>query len=282
MADETQLKDFDSIFSLSGKVAVVTGGSRGLGLHAASGFLQAGASRVYISSRKASACDTAVATLNALPNLRPGARAISIPADLSQASEVERLVREVRKTTEHVDVLLANAGATWAEKFDAHSDAAFAKVMDLNVKSVFNTVRLFAPLLEKEASVEEPARVIVTASVAGLSVDALGGKITTFGYSVSKAAVIHLTKILAVELGPRHILCNAIAPGLFPSKMANGLIGLLGGEEEVAGNSVNGRIGRAEDIAAAVVYLSSRAGSHVNGAVLTIDGGNYLVRSSKL
>jgi len=134
------------------------------------------------------------------------------------------------KTTDHVDILFANAGATWGEAFDTHPDSAFAKVMDLNVKSVFNTIRLwvlpvralekvvlirwysFAPLLQKKGTIEDPSRVIITASVAGIGIGALG-KNATFGYSTSKAAVIHLTKNLAVELGPRHILVNAIAPG---------------------------------------------------------------------
>lgn len=161
---QTQLKDFKNIFSLEGKVAVVTGGSRGLGLHAASGFvpspssqllrsmssilntsslLQAGCSKVYITSRKAAACEQACAALNALPNKRPGAVAISVPADSAKVSDVEGLVKEVSKTTDHVDILFANAGATWGEKFDTHPDSAFAKVMDLNVKSVFNTIRLY-------------------------------------------------------------------------------------------------------------------------------------------
>ena len=156
---ETDLHDFSNIFSLKGKVVVVTGGSRGLGLHAASGythaylnskeqlltfdrFLQAGASKVYITSRKAAACDAAVKALNALPNLAPGAKAISVPADSAKIEGVEHLVKEVAKTTDHVDILFANAGATWGEKFDTHPDGAFAKVMDLNVKSVFNTIRL--------------------------------------------------------------------------------------------------------------------------------------------
>jgi len=196
---QTQLSDFQNIFSLEGKVAVVTGGSRGLGLHAASGyltpslnpsphappsklpvsqskpipqptphppfhfplipplpspspkrkltpptpsFLQAGCSKVYITSRKASACDEACAALNALPNKRAGATAIAVPADSAKFAEIEKLVAEVGKSTEHVDILFANAGATWGEKFDTHPDSAFAKVMDLNVKSVFNTIRL--------------------------------------------------------------------------------------------------------------------------------------------
>jgi len=161
---QTELKDFPNIFSLEGKVVVVTGGSRGLGLHAASGFvilsschfslrfrfladhatsfLQAGCSKVYITSRKKAACDSACEALNALPNKRPGAQAISVPADSAKISDIEGLVKEVSKTTDHVDILFANAGATWGEKFDTHPDDAFAKVMDLNVKSVFNTIRL--------------------------------------------------------------------------------------------------------------------------------------------
>ncbi|KAL8720452.1 MAG: hypothetical protein Q9225_002677 [Loekoesia sp. 1 TL-2023] len=269
---QTELKDFRNIFSLDGKVAVVTGGSRGLGLHAASGLLQAGCSKVYITSRKAAACDSASAALNALPNKRPGAKAISVPADSAKIADVEALVKEVQKTTDHVDILFANAGATWGEKFDTHPDSAFAKVMDLNVKSVFNTIRLFAPLLQKNASREDPSRVIVTASVAGLGIGHLGDH-ATFGYSASKAAVIHLTRNLAVELGPRNILCNSIAPGYFPSKMASGLMAIQGGEAEMAKNNPNGRLGRPEDIAAAVVYLASRASSHVNGGNIVLDGG---------
>ncbi|KAI9810084.1 MAG: hypothetical protein M1827_006695 [Pycnora praestabilis] len=275
---ETQLKDFKSIFSLEGKVVVVTGGSRGLGLNAASGFLQAGASKVYITSRKAKACQEACDALNALPNIRKGAKAIPVPADSAKVEEVERLVAEVGKTTDHVDILFANAGATWGEKFDTHPDSAFAKVMDLNVKSVFNTIRLFAPLLQKRASIEDPSRVIVTASVAGIGIGNTGDN-ATFGYSASKAAVIHLTKNLAVELGPRHILCNAIAPGFFPTRMANGLMEKLGGQEAMAAAVPDRRLGMAEDIAGTVIYLASRAAGHVNGAVITIDGGSVLKQS---
>ncbi|KAL8688874.1 MAG: hypothetical protein Q9224_004778, partial [Gallowayella concinna] len=182
---QTELKDFTNIFSLEGKVAVVTGGSRGLGLHAASGLLQAGCAKVYITSRKAAACESACAALNALPNKKPGAQAISVPADSASISGIEVLLKEVSKTTDHVDILFANAGATWGEKFDTHPDSAFAKVMDLNVKSVFNTIRLFAPLLQKNATQEDPSRVIVTASIAGIGVGTLGEQ-ATFGYSTSK------------------------------------------------------------------------------------------------
>jgi len=276
MANEAQsqvkLQDFPSIFSLEGKVAVVTGGSRGLGLHAASGLLQAGCSKVYITSRKAAACDSACEALNALPNKRPGARAISVPADSSKASEIEKLVAEVGRTTDHVDILFANAGATWGESFETHPDSAFGKVMDLNVKSVFITVQKFSPLLEKNATLESPSRIIITASIAGLGIGTLG-KQATYGYSASKAAAIHLARNLAVELGPRHVLVNSIAPGFFPSKMASGLMELSGGQAAIAKLNPDGRLGRPEDIAGPVVFLASRAASHITGATLVIDGG---------
>ncbi|KIW30807.1 uncharacterized protein PV07_02507 [Cladophialophora immunda] len=274
---DVELQDFGSIFSLEGKVAVVSGGSRGLGLNVASGFMQAGCSKVYITSRKAKACEEAVAALNALPNKRPGAVAISVPADSSKISEIERLAAEVAKTTDHVDILFANAGASWGAPFETHPENAFSKVMDLNVKSVFYTVQKFAPLLQKRASTENPSRVIVTASVAGIGVGSLGEN-ATFSYSASKAAVIHLAKNLAVELGPRGIITNAVAPGFYPTKMASGLMELQGGQAALAAEVPNKRLGRPEDIAGLVVFLSSRASSHINGAVITTDGGAVLSR----
>ncbi|KAK4104786.1 NAD(P)-binding protein [Parathielavia hyrcaniae] len=269
---EAQLHDFPSLFSLEGKVAVVTGGSRGLGLSAASALLQAGASKVFISSRKAAACEAACKALNALPNLRPGAQAISVPADGATLEGVRQLVAQVSARTGHVDILLANAGATWGEQFDTHPDSAFAKVMDLNVRGVFNLVREFAPLLQRRASAEDPSRVVITSSVAGLGVGTLGSQ-GTYGYSASKAAVLHLGRNLALELGPRGITVNSICPGFFPSKMSNGLLSLAGGAEKLAKANPMRRLGRGEDIAGVVVYLTSRAGAHVNGAAIEIDGG---------
>ncbi|KAK0635709.1 hypothetical protein B0T17DRAFT_482832 [Bombardia bombarda] len=267
---DTHISDFPSLFSLKGKVAVVTGGSRGLGLSAASALLQAGASKVFISSRKASACESACKTLNALPGI--GGRAISVPADSATLAGVQHLVAEVAKHTAHVDVVLANAGATWGERFDTHPDAAFAKVMDLNVRGVFNVIREFAPMLEKRASVADPSRVIITASVAGLGIGTIG-KQGTYGYSASKAAVIHLGRNLAVELGPRHITVNSICPGFFPTKMTHGLLEISGGQDEIASANPMKRLGKPDDIAGVVLYLASRAGAHVNGAAIEIDGG---------
>ncbi|KAF2157604.1 NAD(P)-binding protein [Myriangium duriaei CBS 260.36] len=280
---DVKLTDFGSIFALPGKVAVVTGGSRGLGLHAASGeelthssLLQAGCSKIFITSRKAKACEEACAALNALPGIK--GTAISVPADLSKPGETERLVAEVSKHTDHVDILFANAGATWGAPFDKHPESAFAKVMQLNVQSVFVCVQKFAPLLQKRGSLEDPSRVIVTASIAGIGVGSLGEH-ATFGYSASKAAALHLTRNLAVELGPRGILVNSIAPGFFPSKMANGLMEMTGGTKAMAEANPNKRLGKPEDIAGTVVYLCSRASSHLNGANITIDGGNVHARS---
>ncbi|TKX19333.1 hypothetical protein C1H76_8519 [Elsinoe australis] len=273
---DVQLESFNSIFSLNGKVAVITGGSRGLGLHAASGILQAGAALVFITSRKAKACEEACAALNKLSGIK--GKAISVPADLAKQGETERLVAEVSKHTDHVDILFANAGATWGAPFDKHPESAFEKVMHLNVQSVFVSIQKFAPLLQKKATLEDPSRVIVTASIAGMGIGSLGENATP-GYSASKAAAIHLTRNLAVELGPRGILVNSIAPGFFPTKMANGLMELSGGTAALADANPNKRLGKPEDIAGTVVFLCSRASGHLNGANIAIDGGSVWARS---
>ncbi|ETN46816.1 uncharacterized protein HMPREF1541_01005 [Cyphellophora europaea CBS 101466] len=270
---DVKLHDFQNIFRLDGKVAVVTGGSRGLGLHVASGFLQAGAAKVYITSRKADACASAVKALNALPNIK--GKAISIPADASKISEIQRLVAEVSKDTDKVDILFANAGATWGSPFEQTPENSFSKVLDLNVKSVFYTAQKFAPLLEKAGKIGDPSRIIITASVAGLGVGTLGNN-ATFSYSASKAAAISLTKNLAVELGPKGITTNACAPGFYPSKMASGLLELEGGAEKMAAEIPDRRLGEPEDIAGLVVFMASRAAKHLNGVTITTDGGGIL------
>lgn len=200
-----------------------------------------------------------------------------MPADSSTIEGVQALLDGVKQHTDHVDILLANAGATWGESFDTHPDSAFAKVLDLNVRAVFNTIRLFAPLLQRRAAVDDPSRVLITASVAGLGVGTLG-KQATFGYAASKAGVLHLGRNLALELGPRHITVNSICPGFFPTKMSAGLLEISGGVDKHAKSNPMQRLGKPEDIAGIVVYLCSRAGSHVNAEAIAVDGGAMWAR----
>jgi NAD(P)-dependent dehydrogenase (short-subunit alcohol dehydrogenase family) len=255
----------NDLFELSGSTAVVTGGSRGIGLMAARGLLQAGA-RVVISSRKADACQAACAELAQFGEVS------AVPADLSAESECTRLAEEVGGRHGEINILVNNAGATWGAPIEEFPAAAWDKVVDLNLKSPFYLIRAFLPQLEKAARDGNPARVINIGSIDGINVPG----IPTYAYSSSKAGLHHLTRVLAVELGPRHITCNAIAPGPFPSKMAAKLLEERG--EEVTARAPLGRIGEPDDIAGAIVYLAARAGRYVTGVVLPVDGGINLIR----
>jgi NAD(P)-dependent dehydrogenase (short-subunit alcohol dehydrogenase family) len=248
------------LFDLTGKVAVVTGGTRGIGLMVARGLLQAGV-RVYISSRKAQAGEAAVAELAQF------GKVVSIPADLSTEAECVRLAAEVGAREDQLHILVNNAGATWGEPLETFPESAWDKVLDLNLKSPFFLTRAFLPLLQEAGTHDDPARVVNIGSIDGLHVPPMN----TYSYSSSKAALHHLTRVLARELGPRHITVNAVAPGPFESKMMAATLDAFG--KEIAARSPLGRIGRPDDMAGAVVFLSSRAGSYVTGSVLAVDGG---------
>ncbi len=245
------------LFDLTGKKALVTGGTRGIGLMIARGLLDAGAS-VTISSRDAQACETARAELAAHGDVA------AVPADLSTEAECLRLAAAVEGP---LHVLVNNAGATWGAPLMEFPEAAWDKVLDLNLKSPFFLTRALLSQLDLAASDDDPARVINIGSIDGLRVSAL----STYSYSASKAALHMLTKVLAKELGPRRITVNAIAPGPFESKMMAATLGAFGAE--IAASSPLGRIGRPDDMAGATVFLASRAGSYVTGAILPVDGG---------
>ena len=248
------------LFSIAGKVALVTGGSRGIGLMIARGFVEAGA-KVYISSRKKEVCDKVAAELS------QHGTCLSLPADLSTEAEANRLAAEFAARESALDILVNNAGANWGAPLAEFPDSAWDKILALNVKGVFHLTRALLPQLEKAAKPGDPARVINIGSIDGLKVPLLD----TFAYSASKAAVHHLTRVLAMQLASRSIAVNAIAPGPFESKMMAETLSRF--RDAIVGSCPLGRIGEPEDMAGAAIYLASRAGAYVTGTVLVVDGG---------
>jgi NAD(P)-dependent dehydrogenase (short-subunit alcohol dehydrogenase family) len=246
------------LFDLDGKVAVVTGGSRGVGAMVTRGLLQAGAS-VYVSSRKPDQ--------EAVRELAEFGRIDSIVADLSTEEECLRLAGEIAGREQRVHILVNNSGAVWGAPLEEFPASAWDKVLDINLKAPFFLTRAMLSLLEAAATLDDPARVINIGSIDGLRVPEL----PNFSYSASKAGVHQLTRVLAHWLGPRHITVNAIAPGPFPSKMMAATLESYGAE--IMGSSPLGRIGRADDMAGTAVYLASRAAAYVTGAVIPVDGG---------
>jgi len=247
------------LFSVAGKTVLVTGGSRGIGRMIAGGFVDAGA-KVYVSSRKAEACDATAAELSAR-----GA-CLSLPADLSTEAGCRALAQQLADRETQLHVLVNNAGNTWGAPFEEFDDAAWDRVLSLNVKGVFHTTKFLTPLLRAGSEEDDPARVINIGSIDGLRVPIL----ETYSYSASKAAVHMLTRSLARKLAP-HITVNAIAPGPFESKMMAATLDAFG--EQIAAGAPLKRIGRPDDMAGAAIYLASRAGAYLTGAIIPVDGG---------
>lgn len=225
----------------------------------AGGFVDAGAT-VYVSSRSAEACDEVAAELS-----ETGV-CVSVPADLSTESGCRTLADEMTRRADRLDVLVNNAGNTWGAPLEEFGDAAWDRVLSLNVKGVFHTTKFLLPLLEAAAGEDDPARVINIGSIDGIQVPFL----ETYSYSASKAAVHQLTRHLAKKLAPR-ITVNAIAPGPFQSKMMAATLDAFG--EQIAAAAPMKRIGRPDDMAGAAIYLASRAGAYLTGVILPVDGG---------
>jgi len=253
------------LFGLGGKVALVTGGATGIGRMVATGFVQAGA-RVLIASRKGADCEHVAAEINALG---ASGTAEGFAGDVSTEEGVAALARAVGERVDKLDILINNAGTSWGAQFEDFPYKAWARVMDVNVTGLFELTKLLAPKLEAAGSMGNPARVINLGSIMGDAPLADGA----YSYSASKAAVHHLTKILANEFSSRQITVNAFAPGPFQSKMT--AFATTSDEQVniVSAGVPLGRIGTPEDVAGAAIYLCSRAGSYITGAILPIDGG---------
>lgn len=248
------------LFDLTGKVAVVTGGTRGIGMMMARGLLSAGAT-VYVSSRKPEAGEAAVKELSQHGTVH------SLPADVSTEEACVRLAQQVGEREEQLDILVNNAGAVWGAPIEDFPAIGWDKVVDLDLKAPFYLTRAFLPMLEKAGTADDPSRVINVGSIDGLRVP----DVKNFSYSASKAGLHHLTRVLAKELGPRHITVNAVAPGPFPTKMMEATLQEMG--DDVIASTPLGRVGRDDDMAGVAVFLAARAGSYLTGAIIPVDGG---------
>jgi NAD(P)-dependent dehydrogenase (short-subunit alcohol dehydrogenase family) len=256
----------DDLFRLDGKVAVVTGGGRGIGAMIARGLLEAGA-KVYLCARKEDQLNAVVEELSA------SGPVAAIPADLGTTEGVQALASALAERESAINALFNNAGVAWGASFEEFPESGFDRVFAVNVKGVFMLTRALVPLLKAGATSDDPARVINTGSIDGIRPPARGRD--NFSYSASKAAVHMLTQHLAGELAP-DILVNAIAPGLFESRMTKEL--LRPGADAVGSSMPLGRIGKPDDMAGIAVFLASRASTFITGAVIPVDGGVSVLR----
>ena len=250
------------LFSVEGKSVLVTGGSRGIGLMIAQGFVEGGA-QVIISSRKAEVCEAVAAQLSTTGKCEP------IAADLSTTEGADGLAAAVLARTPRVDVLVNNAGATWGAPLEVYPESAFDQLWAVNVKAIFRLTTALLPGLRAAASADDPARVINIGSIDGIRVPWM----EVYAYSATKAAVHMLTRSLAHQLAPEHITVNAIAPGPFESKMMAFALDDPTTRTTIERQVPLGRIGRPDDMAGAAIYLASRAGAYLTGAVIPVDGG---------
>ncbi len=251
--------NLNSLFTLEGRTALVTGGSRGIGHMIVEGYLAAGIKRIYISARKVDQIEATVAQFGA-------DKIIGIPADLSQVSECERLAAEIAAREDTLDILVNNAGAAWGAEFGTVTDAQWDRVMDLNVKGLFFLTQALHPLMRAAATFDRPAKVINIASIDGLRINPW----QTYAYQASKAAVVHLTRRLAAELVKDNILVTGIAPGAFQSDMNKAA---RDHADAVGKNIPFPRVGTAEDMAGLAIFLAARAGDYIVGDTIACDGG---------
>ncbi len=253
---------FKDLFSLKGRVALVTGGSRGIGRMIAAGFLSHGAAKVYITARKAGPCEATAKELTA----EYGGECIALPIDISAMAGIDMLADEIKKREPKLDILVNNAGAAWGADFDEFPESGWDKVMNLNLKTPFFLTKALAPPLRAAATAEKPAKVINIASIDGIAVNPQ----ETYSYHASKSGLIHLTKRMAIRLVQDNIIVTAIAPGAFASDMNRDA---RDHGDALSRHIPSGRIGTAEDMAGAAIYLASRAGDYVVGSTLIVDGG---------
>lgn len=249
-----------SLFDITGKTALVTGGSRGIGLMIARGFVEAGV-KTYISSRKAEACERAAKELSKIGECIPLAH------DLASTAEVHKLADEVKARETKLHILVNNAGAAWAEPIDKFSEAGWDKVIDLNLKAVFTLTQALLPVLRAAGTADDPARVVNIGSIDGF----LSPTLESYSYSASKAGCHHLTQHLAKHLAASHINVNAIAPGPFDTKMLAPVLAVR--RKELEASVPRHRIGNDDDMIGAAIFFCARASSYVTGAVLPVDGG---------
>ncbi|MEO0866074.1 MAG: SDR family NAD(P)-dependent oxidoreductase [Pseudomonadota bacterium] len=266
--------DPKTLFSLDGKVVLVTGGATGIGRMAATGLMMAGA-RVLIASRKADACEAVASELNAMD--APGS-AEGFGADLSTEEGISALVAEVGERTDALHILMNNSGVTWGAPMGQFPHAAWEKVMNVNVAALFDLTQKLLPMLIATGTADDPARVVNVGSVMGDA--ALGDG--AYSYAASKAAVLHLTKIMAKELAPHHITVNALAPGPFVSRMTAFATADADMRDKVGQDVPLGRVGRDEDIAGCMQFLCGRGGAYLTGAVLPVSGGIQVMSGPNL